>query len=161
MLSLLTIPDPLAPWLPAGREAPGKTFRLYTEAAFDKLDPSTTPEILRINLASAVLQLKALGITDVRSFDFVDPPPLPALVRALEHLYVLGALDTNGELSDPCGRQMCRLPVDPQHAKVLLAAAANGCADDAAAVIAMTSAEQIFVNGRCVTLPDSFFAVLH
>ncbi|KAK9866673.1 hypothetical protein WJX84_001022 [Apatococcus fuscideae] len=64
----------------AGREAPGKTFRLYTEAEFEKLESSTTPEILRVNLAAAVLQLKALGISDIRAFDFVDQPPLPALV---------------------------------------------------------------------------------
>ena len=134
-----------------GREAPGKTFRLYTEAEFEKLASSTTPEILRVNLAAAVLQLKALGISDIRAFDFVDQPPLPALVRALEHLHVLGALDTNGDLS-PCGQQMARLPVDPQYAKILLVAAANGCAEDAAAVVAMASVEQVFVNGRCSLL---------
>ncbi|KAK9833942.1 hypothetical protein WJX74_010344 [Apatococcus lobatus] len=131
----------------AGREAPGKTFRLYTEAEFEKLESSTTPEILRVNLAAAVLQLKALGISDIRAFDFVDQPPLPALVRALEHLHVLGALDTTGELS-PCGQQMARLPVDPQYAKILLVAAASGCTEDAAAVVAMASVEQVFVNGR-------------
>lgn len=33
------------------------------------------PEIQRTNLASTVLQLKAMGINDLLSFDFMDAPP--------------------------------------------------------------------------------------
>jgi HrpA-like RNA helicase len=40
----------------AGREAPGKAFRLYTEGSFQQLPPATLPEIQRTNLASVVLQ---------------------------------------------------------------------------------------------------------
>ena len=59
----------------AGREGPGKCFRLYTEEAFWGLEEATVPEIKRSNLASVVLQLKALGVDDVAGFDFLDPPP--------------------------------------------------------------------------------------
>lgn len=45
------------------------------QASFQALNESTAPEIQRMNLASVVLQLKALGIDDVLSFDFMDPPP--------------------------------------------------------------------------------------
>lgn len=58
----------------AGREGPGKCYRLYTVQAFEKLDDSTVPEIKRCNLASVVLQLKALGIDNVLRFDFMDKP---------------------------------------------------------------------------------------
>jgi ATP-dependent RNA helicase DHX8/PRP22 len=58
----------------AGREGPGKCFRLYTVQAFEKLEDTTVPEIKRCNLASVVLQLKALGIDDVLGFDFMDKP---------------------------------------------------------------------------------------
>ena len=71
-----------------GRDAPGKAFRLYTEAAFRQLARETVPEIRRCNLASTVLQLKALGVPDVLGFDFLDPPPQPALLRSLELLCV-------------------------------------------------------------------------
>lgn len=37
---------------------------------------TNVPEIQRTNLASTVLQLKAMGINDLLSFDFMDPPPL-------------------------------------------------------------------------------------
>ncbi|KDD73418.1 hypothetical protein H632_c2196p0, partial [Helicosporidium sp. ATCC 50920] len=67
----------------AGRTAPGKCFRLYTEQAFAALAPSTPPEMVRSPLATVVLQLKALGVRDLTEFEFLDPPPRPALLRAL------------------------------------------------------------------------------
>lgn len=76
----------------AGREAPGKCFRLYPEAAFAALPATTIPEIQRSNLATVVLQLKAVGVADVLGFEFLDPPPRAALLRALELLFALGAL---------------------------------------------------------------------
>ena len=38
--------------------------------------PTAVPEIQRTNLASTVLSLKAMGINDLLSFDFMDPPPM-------------------------------------------------------------------------------------
>jgi len=87
----------------AGREAAGRCFRLYTEDAFSQLTATTEPEIKRANLAAVVLQLKSLGIEDILSFDFMDPPPKAALLRALELLYALGALDVKGQLTSPLG----------------------------------------------------------
>ncbi|GFR51843.1 hypothetical protein Agub_g14310, partial [Astrephomene gubernaculifera] len=62
----------------AGREGPGKAYRLYTEADFGQLEATTPPEITRCNMSSVVLQLKAMGIDDVVNFDFMDPPPKTA-----------------------------------------------------------------------------------
>jgi ATP-dependent RNA helicase DHX8/PRP22 len=60
----------------AGRTGPGKCYRLYTERAFrDEMLETAVPEIQRTNLASTVLQLKAMGINDLIAFDFMDPPP--------------------------------------------------------------------------------------
>ena len=38
--------------------------------------PTAVPEIQRTNLAFVVLSLKAMGINDLLSFDFMDPPPM-------------------------------------------------------------------------------------
>lgn len=76
----------------AGREAPGKCFRLFPEAAFHDLPETTVPEIQRSNLASVVLQLKAIGVDDVLTFEFIDPPPRTALKTALASLYALRAM---------------------------------------------------------------------
>ncbi|GLI64295.1 hypothetical protein VaNZ11_007516 [Volvox africanus] len=132
----------------AGREGPGKAFRLYTEADFAVLEPTTPPEITRCNLGSVVLQLKAMGIHDVLGFDFMDPPPRAAILRSLELLYALGALDATGCLTEEVGRRLSRLPVDPMFGRVLLAATEMGCGQEAVAVVAMVSTENVFHTPR-------------
>ena len=69
-----------------------------------------------------MLQLKRLGIEDLVHFDFMDPPAPETLMRALELLNYLGALDDEGELT-PLGRQMSEFPLDPQLSKALISAA--------------------------------------
>jgi hypothetical protein len=64
--------------------------------------------------------LKSLGINDLIHFDFMDPPPAEALLRALESLYALGALNDRGELTK-LGRRMAEFPLDPMAAKMILA----------------------------------------
>ncbi|KAF4740863.1 hypothetical protein FOZ62_009532, partial [Perkinsus olseni] len=103
----------------AGRTRPGKCFRLYTENAYGDLQASTFPEILRSNLSSVVLTLKKLGIDDLVHFDFMDPPAPETMMRALETLVYLGALDEEGDLTE-FGRTMADFPVEPQMAAVLL-----------------------------------------
>uniref|UniRef100_A0A7N8XVB8 RNA helicase n=1 Tax=Mastacembelus armatus TaxID=205130 RepID=A0A7N8XVB8_9TELE len=84
----------------AGRTGPGKCYRLYTERAYrDEMLTTNVPEIQRTNLASTVLSLKAMGINDLLSFDFMDAPPMETLITAMEQLYTLGALDDEGLLT--------------------------------------------------------------
>eukprot|EP00897_Mesotaenium_endlicherianum_P007228 jgi/Mesen1/6533/ME000333S05841 len=128
----------------AGREAPGKCYRLYTEGGFDALADATVPEIRRCNLASVVLQLTALGIRDIPAFDFMDKPPQAAILKALEHLYVLGALTREGQLSQPVGVQMARFPLDPLYSRAVLVSEGFGCAQEMLAAVAMLSAESVF-----------------
>ena len=54
------------------------------------------PEMQRSDLSGALLQLKAMGIDNLTKFDFLDPPPAEAMIRGLERLHALGALDTDG-----------------------------------------------------------------
>jgi pre-mRNA-splicing factor ATP-dependent RNA helicase DHX16 len=123
----------------AGRVGPGKCFRLYTKWAFyNELDESTTPEIQRTNLNSVVLMLKSLGINDLINFDFMDAPPADTLIRALEQLYALGALNDKGELTK-IGRQMAEFPTDPMLAKAILAADKYGCVEEVLSIVAMLS----------------------
>lgn len=121
----------------AGRVGPGKCFRLYTKQAYmNELDESTTPEIQRTNLNSTILLLKSLGINDLLDFDFMDPPPTDTIVRAVEQLYALGALNNVGDLTKT-GRQMAEFPTDPMLAKSILAAAKYSCVDEVLSIIAM------------------------
>jgi pre-mRNA-splicing factor ATP-dependent RNA helicase DHX16 len=118
---------------------PGKSFRLYTKWAFaNELEESTVPEIQRTNLGMVVLLLKSLGINDLIGFEFLDPPPGETLMRALELLYALGALNDRGELTK-LGRRMAEFPVDPMMSKTIICSEDYGCTDEVLSIIAMLS----------------------
>ena len=123
----------------AGRTKPGKCYRLYTESAYQSLPEATIPEIQRSNLAPTILQLKALGIDNVIRFDFLTPPPAELVIRAMELLYALGAVDDYAKLSKPLGVRMAELSVEPMMAKVLLSSSQFGCLSEIFSIAAMTS----------------------
>ncbi|KAL2229101.1 UNVERIFIED_CONTAM: putative pre-mRNA-splicing factor ATP-dependent RNA helicase DEAH5 [Sesamum indicum] len=132
----------------AGRTGPGKCYRLYTESAFhNEMSPTTIPEIQRINLGMTTLTLKAMGINDLLSFDFMDPPSPQALISAMEQLYSLGALDEEGLLTK-LGRKMAEFPLDPPLSKMLLASVDLGCSDEILTIIAMIQTGNIFYRPR-------------
>ncbi|KGN45034.1 probable pre-mRNA-splicing factor ATP-dependent RNA helicase DEAH2 [Cucumis sativus] len=132
----------------AGRTQPGKCFRLYTEKSFQNdLQPQTYPEILRSNLANTVLTLKKLGIDDLVHFDFMDPPAPETLMRALEVLNYLGALDDDGNLTK-LGEIMSEFPLDPQMSKMLVVSPEFKCSNEILSVSAMLSVPNCFVRPR-------------
>ncbi|XAR67153.1 RNA helicase [Bertholletia excelsa] len=132
----------------AGRTGPGKCYRLYTESAFhNEMSPTSIPEIQRINLGMITLSMKAMGINDLLSFDFMDPPSPQALISAMEQLYSLGALDEEGLLTK-LGRKMAEFPLDPPLSKMLLASVDLGCSDEILTIIAMIQTGNIFYRPR-------------
>lgn len=132
----------------AGREGPGKCFRLYPEIEFEKLEDSTKPEIKRCNLSNVILQLKALGVDDILGFDFIEKPLRAAIIKSLEQLFLLGALTDDCQLSDPVGVQMARLPLDPIYSKALILASQFNCLEEMLITVAMLSVESIFYAPR-------------
>ncbi|SCW00355.1 LAFE_0C02366g1_1 [Lachancea fermentati] len=125
----------------AGRVGPGKCFRLFTKwSYFHELEPLPKPEILRINLSQVVLLLLSLGITDLINFPLLDKPSIPSLMKALENLYVLGALNSKGTITR-LGRMMCEFPCEPELGKVMHTAATHekckGVLEDVVTIVAM------------------------
>ncbi|KAL6531878.1 hypothetical protein OROMI_028241 [Orobanche minor] len=132
----------------AGRTQPGKCFRLYTLNSFNNdLQPQTYPEILRSNLANTVLTLKKLGIDDLVHFDFMDPPAPETLMRALEVLNYLGALDDEGNLTK-LGEIMSEFPLDPQMSKMLVVSPEFNCSNEILSITAMLSVPNCFIRPR-------------
>ncbi|KAJ1933093.1 DEAH-box ATP-dependent RNA helicase prp43, partial [Kickxella alabastrina] len=132
----------------AGRTRPGKCFRLYTEKSFNNdLIEQTYPEILRSNLGSIVLQLKKLGINDLVHLDLMDPCAPEVLMRALELLHYLGALDDDANLTE-IGHAISEFPIDPQLAKMIIAAADYGCTNEVLSIAAMLSVPNVFLRPR-------------
>ncbi|THV01417.1 ATP-dependent RNA helicase DHX8 [Dendrothele bispora CBS 962.96] len=132
----------------AGRTGPGKCYRLYTEAAFrNEMLPNSIPDIQRTNLSTTILQLKAMGINDLLSFDFMDPPPAPTMLTALEGLYALSALDDEGLLTR-LGRKMADFPMEPPLAKMLIASVELGCSEEILSIVAMLSVQSVFYRPK-------------
>ncbi|CAH1391643.1 unnamed protein product [Nezara viridula] len=128
----------------AGRVKPGKVYRLYTEAEYEKLPADNGGEMERCELSRAVLQLKALGVENVARFDFPSPPPPRNLLAALELLHAAGAIDSNCHLTHPLGFRMAEFPLGPLHAKALLASDEFHCSQEISSILALLQVENIF-----------------
>ncbi|KAI9202218.1 P-loop containing nucleoside triphosphate hydrolase protein [Polychytrium aggregatum] len=129
----------------SGRTRPGKAFRIYTEEGFSKLSANNTPEIQRSNLMTVVLQLKALGIENVLRFDFLSAPPAEMMIRSLELLYSLKALDDYGRLTIPFGTSLAEFPLDPFLASTILNSHRFKCGAEILTIAAMLSVQNVFV----------------
>ena len=80
--------------------------------------------------------LKSIGIPDILHFDWLDAPPVESLMRAMEHLYALGALNDEGELTKT-GRRMAEFPCDPTMSKCIIASEKYGCVSSILSICAM------------------------
>lgn len=109
------------------------------------MQDNTYPEILHSNLESVVLQLKKLGIDDLVHFDFRDPPAPETLMRALELLNYLAALNDDGDLTK-LGSMMAEFPLDPQLTKKVIASCHCNCSNEVLSITAMLSVLQCFFS---------------
>ncbi|KAL9186185.1 hypothetical protein ACHAXT_005423 [Thalassiosira profunda] len=133
----------------AGRTGPGFCFRLYTDRQFrEELMETAVPEIQRTNLSNVVLLLKSLGVKNLLDFDFMDPPPEDNIMTSLYQLWILGAIDNTGDLTQ-LGRRMVEFPLDPPLSKMLLFAHENGrCSSEVLIVVSMLSVPSVFFRPK-------------
>lgn len=131
----------------AGRTSSGKCYRLYTSATAKTLPLTALPELARTDITPFILQLKALGIDNLARFEYLSPaPPSGLMVRGLEFLSALGALDDWGRLT-PVGERMAEVPIQPMMAKCLLSSAEPGfrCTKEMLSIAAMLSISSPFL----------------
>lgn len=121
----------------AGRTAPGVCLRLWNEGEQRSLAPEDDPEIRRVDLAGAALELLAWGERDLAEFAWFEPPQAASLERALTLLRRLGALGANG--LTPLGQRMAEIPAHPRLARLMLEAERLGCTSRAALAAAILS----------------------
>ncbi|MFP4446741.1 MAG: ATP-dependent RNA helicase HrpA, partial [Desulfosudaceae bacterium] len=131
-----------------GRVANGTCIRLYSEKDFESRHLFTPPEILRSNLADAILRMMALGLGRIREFPFVDPPMEKSVSDGYDVLVELGAIQmAAGGKKSPGGRYrltrqgrlMALIPVDPRLSRILIEAAARNCLAEAMVMVAALS----------------------
>jgi len=128
----------------AGRTAEGFCWRMFTEHQYVReMMPAQLPEIQRTNLGTVVLLLKSLGVDNLLDFDFMDPPPRENIVNSMYQLWVLGALNDDGKLSD-LGKKMSQFPLDPPLSKMMIMAQGLQCVDQVVTVVSMLSVPEVF-----------------
>ncbi|KAM4048451.1 putative ATP-dependent RNA helicase DHX40 isoform 2-T2 [Anomaloglossus baeobatrachus] len=130
----------------AGRTAPGKCHRIYSEEFWDKCMPDhMIPEIKRTSLTSVILTLKCLEVNDVIRFPYLVPPEEKFILEALRKLYQCSAIDRSGNVTD-LGRFIIEFPLFPNLACALIKATSLGCEDVLLPVAAMLSVEHVFIQ---------------
>ena len=126
----------------AGRTRAGRCLRLYTAQDFGARPPNETPEVRRLDLAESVLELRAAGVNDLRTFEWFESPPAESIEAAETLLRRLGAIDAGGGVTT-LGRSMLRLPLHPRLARIVVEAESRGVAREACTITALISERDI------------------
>lgn len=132
----------------AGRLAPGRCYRLWTESQQEQLAAHNTPEILRADLAPLALQLLQWGIDDPTELRWLDTPPSGSWQQALDLLETLGAIERKAKsiVLSAHGQAMSALPVHPRLAHLLIRGAQAGHLRAAANLASLLSERNPFAQ---------------
>jgi ATP-dependent helicase HrpB len=122
----------------AGRQGPGRAYRLWEEAATQSLPRFDPPEILEADLSALLLDCALWGVSDPRQLKWLDPPPAAAVDEARKRLLSLGALGEDGRPTTH-GRAVAALPLPPRLAHMLIEADVRGWGRTAAEVAVLLS----------------------
>ncbi|WP_022872336.1 ATP-dependent RNA helicase HrpA [Nesterenkonia alba] len=129
-----------------GRTSDGICIRLYSEEDFLARPEFTDPEILRTSLASVLLQMSAMGITEtpqqLMDFPFVQKPDARAVNDAVRLLTELGALSSRGKVT-ATGRSLAQLPVDPRLGRMMVEASRRECLTEVTVLAAALSIQDV------------------
>src|ERR1035437_3756580 len=114
----------------AGRTAPGRVLRLYTEEDYLRRQEHDAPEIVRSDLSQLCLALRAMRIGHVTDLDWLDAPPAAAVQRAESLLDRLGT--TAG-----MAQRLSRYPLPPRLSRILVEAMERGVGEDGCVAAAL------------------------
>ena len=109
----------------AGRQGPGRVYRLWEEAATASLPRFDPPEILEADLSALLLDCLIWGVAGPDELRWLDPPPATAVDEARARLASLGAIDAAGRPTGH-GRAVADLPLPPRLAHMLIEAQERG-----------------------------------
>jgi len=129
----------------AGRLAPGRVYRMWSEAEERSLVDHDVAEICRVDLASTLLDVIAWSGADPATFSWFEAPPAAMITRAARLLRLLGAVEDDRLTA--LGQQLRRLPLHPRIGAVLIAAHQLGVTDGGAAICALASERDILRRG--------------
>ncbi len=122
----------------SGRTSDGIAIRLYSEEDFARRPEFTEPEILRTNLAAVILQMISLGLGDIASFPFLQPPDSRGIKDGLDLLHELNAVTKDNAITR-VGKQLSQLPIDPRLARMVVESKQHATTREVMAIVAALS----------------------
>jgi ATP-dependent helicase HrpB len=131
----------------AGRTRAGHVIRLYTQHDHDGRRSFDAAEIARADLAATAIELRAAGLSSLTELQWFEAPPLAAVSAAELLLLRLGAVSTDGELTN-LGRSMMRFATHPRLARLICEAESRGAGREACLIAACASARELRLERR-------------
>ena len=91
--------------------------------------------------------LKSLNVDNLLEFEFMDPPPQDNILNSMYQLWVLGALDNTGCLTE-LGRKIVEFPLDPPLSKMLIISEEFRCTEELLTIVSMLYVPAIFFRPK-------------
>ena len=132
----------------AGRVQNGHYLALYSKSRHQAMPAIGVPELLRSDLQSTCLSVKAtirgVGVTDFLA-DAIDPPDPPSVKEALARLVALDALTPDHANLTALGKLLASLPVHPVLGKMIILGIMFKCLDPILVIGAAAEERGLFV----------------
>ncbi|KAJ8083994.1 hypothetical protein PM082_002761 [Marasmius tenuissimus] len=133
----------------AGRHRPGEYFGVLSRSHAERLQVHQTVEMSRVDLSNVVMHVKALNFPGLSVEEVlestIEPPPTDRVVAAVSSLQMLGALDSEKNLTS-LGRLLLQIPVDVQVGRLLIFGSFFRCLDDALTLAAILTNREPFLS---------------
>jgi len=133
----------------AGRHRPGEYFGIISQKRASELHPYQTVEMKRVDLSNIVMHVKALNFPGMSVEDVlsgtIEPPATERVTAAMKDLTMVGALDTQGNLT-PLGKVLLQLPVEVQVGRLVLLGTFFKSLDHALTLAAILTNRDPFVS---------------
>ncbi len=129
----------------AGRLAPGRCIRLWSQSSHLRRPAFPAPEVHRADLSMAFLHLLAWGcrnLRDIRRFPWPDAPTGESSTQAWELLEDLGVPAPEGGLS-AVGQLMLPYPLPPVLSRLMVEGRRHGCETEMAAIASLLQGESV------------------
>jgi ATP-dependent helicase HrpB len=132
----------------AGRSAPGRVLRLYSEEDYQHRPERPSPEILRADLSQLCLMLRAMGVNQPTELDWLDAPP-EAAIRAAEG--VLERLGATGAMA----QRLAQYPLAPRLSRIVVEAMERGVGEQGCIAAAVLETGTSFQTNDLLTAIES------
>ncbi|PLX40410.1 MAG: ATP-dependent helicase HrpB [Deltaproteobacteria bacterium] len=131
----------------AGRTGPGYALRLWTKHEDLSRPERAEPEVRRVDLSRALLEIIAWGHSDPESFKWFETPEPHRVKRAVALLSSLGLTAPGGGLT-AMGKRAATLPLSPRLSRLIIEAERLGAGEEGALACALLEEREIMLSGR-------------